>query len=205
MIGVDLDITLKVRATALKLGVKIIDKVMISDLLTNNGRIAGACGYSILDGTFYQVHAKVVIMATGSQNYRLAPMWRSARGDGIASVYRAGAELRNPEFGNFAQLLDVATHDEQVFGENYMYNALCENVTQNFRRFSEPDISATAIKEWYVQMSTGKGPIYLHLPPTEGNIFAQWHRPYGIPFWKAGVRKRNKQQSDGKLEVVPSL
>lgn len=37
MIGVDLDITVKVRRTAEKKGIKIIDKVTISDLLTNEG------------------------------------------------------------------------------------------------------------------------------------------------------------------------
>ena len=53
MIGVDLDLTLKMRATATKLGVKFIDKTTISDLLTRDGQIAGAVGYSIIDGTFY--------------------------------------------------------------------------------------------------------------------------------------------------------
>ena len=42
MVGVDLDLTLKMRATATKLGVKFIDKTTISDLLTRDGKIAGA-------------------------------------------------------------------------------------------------------------------------------------------------------------------
>lgn len=105
MIGVDLDITLKTRATAAKLGVKIIDKTTMSDLLTDEGKIVGACGYSLLDGTFYDIAAKAVVLATG-----LVPMWSSARGDGIAAAYRAGVEMRNPEFGNFAQLVKVRTH-----------------------------------------------------------------------------------------------
>ena len=36
MVGVDLDLTLKMRATATKLGVKFIDKTTISDLLTRD-------------------------------------------------------------------------------------------------------------------------------------------------------------------------
>lgn len=44
MVGVDLDLTLKMRATATKLGVKFIDKTTISDLLTRDGKIAGAVG-----------------------------------------------------------------------------------------------------------------------------------------------------------------
>ena len=53
MVGLDLDITIKMRAKAVKLGVRIQDKTTISDLLTCDGKIAGAVGYSILDGTFY--------------------------------------------------------------------------------------------------------------------------------------------------------
>lgn len=208
MIGVDLDITLKVRATATKLGVKIIDKVTMADLLTNDGKIAGACGYSILDGTFYEVSAKVVVLASGSQDYRLVPMWSNARGDGIAAAYRAGAELRNPEFGNFAQLLKVRTHQEIVFGENVMYNSIGENVTKNFRRFREPDINATAVAQWYKQMSAGRGPIFLHTQESgetknEKMMFTMWDRPYGLPFWETNFRKCAEEGDE--LEVVPAL
>ena len=155
MIGVDLDITIQVRRIAEKKGVKIIDKVTISDLLTNDGEIVGATGYSILDGTFYIVKAKTVILATGSQNYRVINMWANGRGDGIAAAYRAGAEMRNAEFGNFAQLFKVKSHHELVFNENVLYNSLDENITKNFRWFPEADISSSAIAEWYNQMSAG--------------------------------------------------
>ena len=40
------------------MGVRIVDKVTISDLLTNEGKIAGATGFSILDGTFYVIQGK---------------------------------------------------------------------------------------------------------------------------------------------------
>ncbi len=208
MIGVDLDITLKVRATAAKLGVEIIDKVTMSDLLTDNDKITGACGYSLLDGTFYDVSAKSVVLATGSQDYRLVPMWSSARGDGIAAAYRAGVEMRNPEFGNFAQLLKVRTHQEVVFGENVMYNSLGENITKNFRRFRETDINSNAIAEWYNQMSAGKGPVYLHTQESgetknETMMFTMWDRPYGLPFWETNFRKCAEEGDE--LEVVPAL
>lgn len=208
MIGVDLDITIKLRRTAEKLGVKVIDKVTVSDLLTAQDKIAGAAGYSILDGKFYTFTAKTVILATGSQNYRIGPMWSNGRGDGIAAAYRAGAEMRNPEFGNFAQLLKVRSHQEVVFGENVMYNSLGENVTKNFRRFPEADISSTAIAEWYKQMSSGKGPITLHLDESdmtrgETMMFTVWDRPYGLPFWRTNHERAAKVDKD--TEVCPVL
>ncbi len=205
MIGVDLDITVKIRQTAEKMGVKVIDKVTVSDLLTTNGKIAGATGYSILDGKFYTFNAKSVILATGSQNYRVGPMWSNGRGDGIAAAYRAGAEMRNPEFGNFAQLVTVKSHQEIVFGENYMYNSHGDNITKNFRCFPEADINSSAVAEWYLQMSAGKGPVYLKLEQ-EGNDVDNsrldvWDRPYGLPFWNLNTKRAAKVDTD--MEVCP--
>jgi succinate dehydrogenase/fumarate reductase flavoprotein subunit len=211
MIGVDLDITLKVRRTAEKKGVKIIDKVTISDILTNDGEAAGAVGYSILDGTFYIIKAKTVILATGSQNYRVVNMWANGRGDGIAAAYRAGAEMRNAEFGSFAQLFKVKSHHELVFNENCLYNALDENITKNFRWFPEADINSNAIAEWYNQMSSGKGPIYMRpetCPMTKDDevLFTTdviWSRPYGLKLWKTIYEKCHSVDTDN--EVAPGF
>lgn len=211
MIGVDLDITLQVRRTAEKKGVKIIDKVTISDLLTNEGEICGATGYSILDGTFYVIKAKSVILATGSQNYRVMNMWANGRGDGIAAAYRAGAEMRNAEFGNFAQLFKVNSHHELVFNENVLYNRLDENITLNFRWFPEADINSNAIAEWYKQISMGRGPVYMRpeeCPLTKDDevMFTtnnMWVRPYGLKLWRTIYEKCHGV--DVNNEVAPGF
>ncbi len=201
MFGVDLNITIRMRQTAEKLGVKVMDKIAVCDFLKNGDKIAGAVGYSIIDGTFYTFPAKSVVLATGSQDYRVAPMWSNARGDGIAAAYRAGAQMRNTEFGNFAQFFKIHSFQEVVFGENNMYNKLGENVTKNFRRFPEADISSTAIREWYEQMSQGKGPIKLHVE--EHGIMTAWERPYGMPFWEADHGKAAGR--DPEFEVAPGF
>ncbi|MCQ2529817.1 MAG: FAD-binding protein [Lachnospiraceae bacterium] len=206
MFGIDLDSCIKMTAQCRKNGVKLFDKVTVSDLLTDNGKIAGAVGYSLLDGTFYVFQAKAVMLATGSQNYRVSEMWSNGRGDGIAAAYRAGAEMRNAEFGNFGQLFQKESFHECVFGENNMYNKLGENVTKNFRRFSESDISATAIREWYEQMSEGKGPIYLHIPKrggAGGGGPMGDARPYGQAFWS--LQNLGEEEMDQENEVVPGL
>ncbi len=185
MICVDLDITLKVRKQAEKLGVRFMDKTAMADLLTAGGRVAGAVAFSILDGECYVISAGEVVLATGSQNYRVGSMWSSGRGDGIAAAYRAGAEMRNTEFGNFAQLVKVKSHNEIVFGENYMYNAKGEYITANFLKHRESDINSTAIREWYLQMTGGNGPVHLDFGETnqeEGALERLWNRPYGRKF-----------------------
>jgi len=204
IIGVDLDITLKVRQTAEKLGVKILDKLTVSDLLTADGKIAGAVGYSLLDGTFHTFNAKAVVLATGSQNYRVGPMWSSGRGDGIAAAYRAGAEMRNAEFGNFAQLVKVRSHQEVVYGENFMYNKQGVHVTKNFRTGPEPDISSTAIEEWYRQISADQGPITLKQEHASGGgLSGLWDRPYGQTFWR--LNEESAAAADTDMEVCPML
>lgn len=212
MVGVDLDITLKVRQTAQKKGVRFMDKTTVSDLLTNDGKIAGAVGYSIIDGTFYVFEGKTVILCTGSQNYRVASMWSNGRGDGIAAAYRAGAQMRNPEFGNFAQLFRVNSNRECVFCENVMYDSYGENITKNFRRFPEADISSSAVAEWYNQMASGRGPIFIHpneseMTNNETMMFYAWDRPYGLPFWQADFEKDKTVdvEVNGALEVVPGF
>ncbi len=211
MIGVDLDITVQMRRTASKLGVEFMDKVSLSDVLTNDGKAVGATGFSLLDGTFYVVEAKSVVLATGSQNYKIMGMW-NGRGEGIAAAYRAGAEMRNPEFGNFAQLYKANSHHDFVFSENVMYNALGDNVTKNFRRFPEADVSSSAVAEWYKQMSAGRGPIYIH--PEEHPVTAQgvvmfttpvvWNRPYGLKIWQKIYGKAAEVDGDNK-EVTMAL
>ncbi len=185
MICVDLDITLKVRRQAEKLGVRFMDKTAMTDILVTDEKASGAVAFSILDGECYVISAKKIVLATGSQNYRIGSMWSSGRGDGIAAAYRAGAEMRNAEFGNFAQLVKVKSHNEIVFGENYMYNAKGEYITANFLKHRESDINSNAIREWYLQMTSGNGPVHLDFGETqqeEGALERLWNRPYGRKF-----------------------
>lgn len=169
MIRVDLDITLRVRQTAQKLGVRFMDKTVMADLITDGGRIAGATVFSVLDGTYSVIGAKKVVLATGSQNYRMGSMWSNGRGDGIKAAYKAGAELRNAEFGNFAQLVRIRSHNEVVFGENSMYNAKGEYISKNFlKNGRETDINSNAIREWYLNMINGTGPVHLQMGPPMG-------------------------------------
>ncbi|MCF0120182.1 MAG: FAD-binding protein, partial [Oscillospiraceae bacterium] len=206
MICVDLDITLKVRRKAESLGVKFIDKTALAELFAKDGKICGAAAFSILDGTFSLIHAKRVVLATGSQNYRVGSMWSSGRGDGIAAAYRVGAEMRNAEFGNFAQLVKVNSHNEIVFGENYMYNAKGEFITRNFRAFRETDINSNAIREWFTQMRDGNGPVHLDFGEEAGDGGAMermWNRPYGKKFRTLNDETGNAVDKD--LEVCPML
>ena len=211
MIRVELDITLRMRQRCEKLGVRILDKTALSGLYVKDGRIRGASAYSILDdGNFYTISAKKAVLATGSQNYRFGSMWGSGRGDGIAIAYRAGAEMRNAEFGNFSQLVRYKSHHEVVFGENNMYNAKGEFITKNFTDHRQTDIPSTAIREWYVQMMAGNGPVHLEFGPPPGGAAPEKKDPPDLSKMSYGDKFRtlnwmDSQSVDTDFEVVPSL
>jgi hypothetical protein len=115
--------------------------------------------------------------------------------------------MRNVEFGNFAQLAKVKSHHEVVFGENNMYNALGEFITPNFRKTRETDISSTAIREWFVQMKSGKGPVHLEFgggpggPGGDAMKNRLKEQPYGLRFRE--LNQNSAAEVDTDLEVAP--
>jgi succinate dehydrogenase/fumarate reductase flavoprotein subunit len=100
----------RMREKALETGVKILDRIMVTDLIKQDGRVAGAVGFHTRDGGFYVVRAKAVIMAAGSGGFRDgARLWYQSTADGETMSYRIGAALRGKEFGHkqVAMLKDI--------------------------------------------------------------------------------------------------
>ena len=100
--GLEIQRTLIKRAEQLQ--VPILDTVYITELLTTEGRIFGAYGFDVNDGTGYLIHADAVILAAGGHNR----IWRrsSSRrdentGDSFRLAVQAGARLRDPELVQF--------------------------------------------------------------------------------------------------------
>jgi adenylylsulfate reductase subunit A len=88
-------------------GCRVLDRVVTGDLLVRDGKVCGAAGFHIREGTFYVIHAKAVLLATGGTN-RLYQnptglsfncwMCPANTGDGEAMAFRAGAKLANVEY-----------------------------------------------------------------------------------------------------------
>jgi succinate dehydrogenase/fumarate reductase flavoprotein subunit len=92
---------------ALQSGARIMDRVMIFELLGGPGGVTGALGIDTRDGCLIEIQAKSVMVGTGTV-VRLYPgimpalMGNNTRpftltGDGRAIAYRLGAELVNVE------------------------------------------------------------------------------------------------------------
>jgi succinate dehydrogenase/fumarate reductase flavoprotein subunit len=210
----ELDMLLPIHRRAKKLGVEFIDKTTIVDLLTDAGRAVGAVGFSLLDGTFHIVKAKATIIATAGQAYRLLGMWSSQRGDGQAAAYRAGAEMRNAEFGPMLQLAGTRSKEAVLAAETALYNRKWEFLSPSFRSERDSDSGAMTGVVWYQQWKAGNGPLYtMHshnwlLNNTVKHVGSNevWNRPKAVAFWTRLLEKT--QAADGYLavqEVIPVL
>jgi succinate dehydrogenase/fumarate reductase flavoprotein subunit len=93
---------------AKKRGVRIINRVTMTDLITSpDGHISGALGFGTRDGRIYSFRTKAVISSTGRVNRlsrSLTGVWGNTRvpvnetGDGRSMAFRAGLPIINMEF-----------------------------------------------------------------------------------------------------------
>ena len=92
------DMTRGLVKEAQRLGVRRISRTQVTDLLKQDGRIAGAVGFNTINGDFYIFRAKAVVLATGAGGWKASYSQNTSTGDGLQMAWRAGAELRNCEF-----------------------------------------------------------------------------------------------------------
>lgn len=90
----------KARKRLESIGVHILDRVMMIELLKENGRICGACGISVDSDIDHVIKAKTTILCCGPCGYKPEGyVWIATdTGDGEAMAFRAGAELTGKEF-----------------------------------------------------------------------------------------------------------
>jgi succinate dehydrogenase/fumarate reductase flavoprotein subunit len=105
------------RDQALKSGVKIVDRVMVTELVKQDGVVIGAVGFHTRTGDFTSFKAKATVMCTGNGTFDMA----GAMGpvgflsyDGEAMAYRAGAEISGKEFTNVGSAAYVAEKNEEA-------------------------------------------------------------------------------------------
>ena len=215
MAVMDQDVTLKMVSHAKKLGVQFIDRTAIVDLLQDGDRVLGAIGFSVIDGTCHIIQARATVLANGDQNYRLMRRWSSGRGDGIAAAYRAGAQMRNPEFGNFINWIFVDSRDVCQGAEDVLYNAKGEHITKAIRPTIEPDLHSKEVVAWYKEMLAGNGPINANMAENRilNEIVPAFHsnalavRPISTAFWERTIGKAmSAATKPGPLqEVIPGF
>jgi fumarate reductase (CoM/CoB) subunit A len=119
-----------------RLGIKILEHVMITDLLKGKGAAIGAAALELEADTLLIIHAKAVILATGGGGnlYHLTTNPPGITGDGYALAYKAGAQLQDMEFvqGRVCMIYPERMRGIPPPGDGLVtlggrfYNGLCE-------------------------------------------------------------------------------
>jgi succinate dehydrogenase/fumarate reductase flavoprotein subunit len=164
---IDIDMMLPMRSRARKMGVKIINKIYVVDLLKKDNRVVGAVGFNIVDGRFHIFRAKATILANGSCGYKVRRFWSAGTGDGISAAYRAGAEMRNAEYGNLYGHTVFQATDSGMVGSDFLVNRLGENLSQKYMPDKGPAGVFLPVKlaiGLEKEVAEGRGPIYF-VPP----------------------------------------
>ncbi|MCF8094945.1 MAG: FAD-dependent oxidoreductase [Desulfobacteraceae bacterium] len=210
--SIDPDMCVQMSKYAKKLGVKFIDRVNVVDLLKRYDNVAGAAGFTLPDGSYNIFKAGSVILANGSQNYDVTPVWCST-GSGTAAAYRAGAEMRNAEFGNMCDFARVDPRGWFYYGihggahtaHDHLHNSKGENISRKYRPGLHSSMDPIAALAWYRETLEGNGPIYADIGAfeSEGEKFFQFH-PKAIQRLQLAFSKANPSESK-KFEVVPGF
>jgi succinate dehydrogenase/fumarate reductase flavoprotein subunit len=89
------------RKQALDCGVLIMDRIMITDLLKQDGRIVGALGIPMDSYEMFTFKSKATVLCSGAAGFK-PPGWpiHALTADGDAMAYRAGAEITGKEFAD---------------------------------------------------------------------------------------------------------
>jgi len=95
-----MDMAKFLRDTVIKNGVTVLERVMITELLKQDGRITGSVGITMDSDDVYIFVAKTTVLCVGSCGFKPAgyPAVTQLTCDGEAMAYRAGAEIGGKEF-----------------------------------------------------------------------------------------------------------
>jgi len=167
MTFIDIDMMLPLRTKARKLGVKMQNKIHVVDLLEQGSKVVGAVGFDIVNGHFFIFKAKATLLANGSCGYKVRRFWSAGTGDGIAAAYRAGAEMRNAEYGNLYGHVVFRDLDGGMAGNLFLVNALGENLAKKYMPDMGPAGVFLPVKlavGLEKEVAEGRGPIFFELP-----------------------------------------
>jgi succinate dehydrogenase/fumarate reductase flavoprotein subunit len=208
-----------------KRNIRLIEHLMITDLLTNKGQVVGALGLDILHGKLIVFKTGAIILCTGGA-MRIYPHTTAPdelTGDGLAMAYRAGAELTEMEFPMFLPYCLITpsaidgvdfSYNLSAYVESYALNRLGQRYMSKWdpirmERTTRDVNSIAAGIEILEGRGSPNGGTYLslkHLPSNLIEYTADW-LPQGLNRWRYGNFKMKEfipDLSQYALETAPA-
>lgn len=155
-----------------------MDEVMITRLLTDSGRCAGAFGIDMRTGEYIVFKAKATVLATGGAGrvYKVTSNPEEATGDGYSMAYEIGAELMDMEQVQFHPtgmifpesakgiLVTEAVRGEGGLLKNINGERFMERYNPSQMELSPRDVVARSIySEIQAGRGTPRGGVYLDI------------------------------------------
>lgn len=162
MTGIEMNCNLSMRNKAKRAGVEFLEFVQITGLLKDGERIAGAVGYSILDGSFHIIQAKTVIVSGGGCQFKNVAMFIGC-GEGTKLAFDAGAKMRNAEFGNSYEVYSVDKGNTIYGTYPFVHNAKGENLWDKYVKWDAPGPDAAFWRGFSEEYLAGNGPMYVDM------------------------------------------
>ncbi len=201
--------------------IEILNRVMITDLMTHEGRVTGAYGVNVRTGQLLVFRARSVVLTTGPVNraYRSATgvLHHTAQpphdtGDGHAMAYRAGVKLVNMEFGSsliYPKDMPQAGLWAPILLGAKLVNASGELVMKRYGETkSDKEVSHQTVPSLAVdkEIRDGRGPCFFdftQIPEERLGIFLDDRPMFRRYFQERGIdiRKDLVEMEPGELRV----
>jgi len=174
-----------------RLGIRVLEKVMILDLVTEKNEVLGAIGLALETDTMVAINSQAIILATGGAGnlYRLTTNPPGITGDGYALAYKAGARLSGMEFvqGRVCTVYPKGMRGMPPPGDGLVtkggrfYNALCERYMRRYHPdklelVTRAQMAICAQKEIQAGRCTANGGVYGDLSGVPEKELAEFER-----------------------------
>lgn len=196
------------------------ENVLVTSLLTNNGRVVGATGLNLHNGNFIVFRAKATVLATGGagQLYAWTTNPLECTGEGYGLAYEVGAELVDMEFYQFLfmQVESRIRHMNCAVGIVHvprwrksirdtgikLVNALGEDFIEKYDAvrgiYTTRDRISIAVQS---EIMAGRGPVYLDLTSVPKEVL---DKEFGdtAGTWLPELEKESYDLSKEPIEVA---
>ena len=190
----------------------LMEDVLVTGLLTPEGRVSGAVALDLRTGEFSLIQAKAVVLATGGSTGEIYPhtsnnpfgVTTDASASGHIMAFHAGAELIDMEMIQFLPLpanqrcLHIRYFPE--FWTGPYLNAMADVVESDVNRYAGASYSYQLVRRLFREIDGGRGPIYIDkraTPAEDSKIY--------IRHWE--VRRRQMRDlgidpRENKIEIT---
>ncbi len=164
MVGVSIHVCRQLREFALKLGIRLLSRVNIFELLTNKeGKVIGGVGFDMDHGAFKIFHAKATAMATQGCHFKKIGLEFMGYGTGVGAAYRVGAVMRNVEFSTQVDVVFKKTNTPIYGGFNMICNKNGMNITDHYIGHKEWEVTPQLVQAMVKEVKDGNGPLWCDL------------------------------------------